>query len=79
MRFLKPLLGFTWLDLTFVNRLNLNNQIEDIRLYQKCWLDRLERMDRGRLSKIDLEYVLRGDRTTAQAVIRWLLTAAVQV
>jgi hypothetical protein len=47
MRLLRPLLGLRRLDSQrnpdICNRLKVNNLIEDIKLYQKSWLDHLER------------------------------------
>jgi hypothetical protein len=40
----------------------VNNLIEDIELYQKSWLDHLERMDRSRLPKLAFQYQPRGRR-----------------
>jgi hypothetical protein len=46
MRFLRPLLGLTTLDWQrnpdIRNRLKVDNIAEDIKLYQKKWLDHLE-------------------------------------
>jgi hypothetical protein len=44
------------------NRLKVSNLIEYIKLYQKSWLDRLERMDRSRLPKLVFQYQPRGLR-----------------
>jgi hypothetical protein len=54
MRSLSPLLGHTRRNSQrnpgIRNRLKVNNLIEDIKLYQKIWLDDLEGMDRSRFS-----------------------------
>jgi hypothetical protein len=51
MRFLRPLLDLTKLERqgnpNICNRLNANNLIQDIKLYQKSWSHHLERMDRS--------------------------------
>jgi hypothetical protein len=56
MRFLRPLLRLTNLDrqrnLDICNRLKVDN----IKLYQKKWLDHLERMDRSCLPRLALQY-----------------------
>jgi hypothetical protein len=38
------------------NRLKVDNIAEDIKLYQKKWLDHLKRMDRSRLQKLAFQY-----------------------
>jgi len=49
MRFLRPLLGLTRLDRQrnpdICNRLKVDNLVEDIKLYQKNWLDHLKQME----------------------------------
>jgi hypothetical protein len=50
IRFLRTLLGLTRLDPQrnpdIHNILEVDNIVEDIKLYQKSWLNQLERMDR---------------------------------
>jgi hypothetical protein len=73
MRFLRPLLGLTRLDCQrnpeFRNRLKENNMVEDIKLYQKKWLDHLERMDRSRLLRLAFQYQPHGWRDMGR--LRW--------
>jgi hypothetical protein len=51
MRFLRPLLGLTRLDRQrnpeIRNSLKLDNIVEDIKQYQRRWVDHLERMDKA--------------------------------
>jgi hypothetical protein len=60
MRFLRPLLGLTILDRQrnpdIRNRLKVNNIVEDIKLYQKKWLDHMERIDSSCLPRLALKY-----------------------
>jgi hypothetical protein len=62
MRILRPLLRRTRLDRQrnrdIRNRLKVNKRVKDIKLYQKKWLDRLERMDRNRLPRLAFQYHL---------------------
>jgi hypothetical protein len=48
-----------------------SNIVEDIKLYQKKWLDHLERMDRSRLPKLAFQYQPRGLRDMGRARRRW--------
>jgi hypothetical protein len=64
MRFMRPLLGLKRLEcrrnLDICNRLNVNNLTEDIKLYQKSWLDHLKGMIRSHLSKLALQFQSQG-------------------
>jgi hypothetical protein len=57
-RFLRPLLGLKRLDRQrnpdIRNRLKVNNRVEDMKLYQKKWLEHLEGMDGSWLSSTNL-------------------------
>jgi hypothetical protein len=75
MRFLRPLLGLTRLDRQrnpdMRNRLKVDNIAEDIKLYQKKWLDHLDRMDRSRLPKLAFQYQPLGRRDIGRPRRRW--------
>jgi hypothetical protein len=64
MRFLRPLLGLTRLDRQrnpeIRNSLNVDNTVEDIKQYQRRWVDYLERLDGSRLPRLAFQYQLRG-------------------
>jgi hypothetical protein len=64
MRFLRPLLGVTRLDCQrnhdICNTLKVDNIVEDKKLYQKKWLDHLERMDGSHLQKLAFQYQPQG-------------------
>jgi len=70
MRFFSPLLGLTRLDRQSIpnirNTLKMDSLVEDIKLYQKNWLDHLKRMDRSRLPKLTFQYQPRGRRDTGR-------------
>jgi hypothetical protein len=74
MRLLRQLLVRTRLDRQrnsdIRNRLNVDN-IEDINVYQKNWLDRLKRMDRSRLPKLAFQCHPRGRRYMGRPRRRW--------
>jgi hypothetical protein len=53
------------------NRLKVGNIIEDIKLYQKKWLDHLERMDRSQLQKLAFQCQPRARRDMGRPRIRW--------
>jgi hypothetical protein len=75
MRFLRPLSGLTRLERQINpgirNRPKAKNQRENIKLYQKSWLDSLERMDRSRFPKLAFQYQPRGRRETGRPWKRW--------
>jgi hypothetical protein len=75
MRFLRPLLGLTRLDRQrnpdIRNRLKVNNIVDYIKLYQKKWLDRLERMDRSRLPRLAFQYQPWGRRDMGRPRGKW--------
>jgi hypothetical protein len=56
MTFLRPLLGLTKLDRQrnpgIRNRLKVDKLLEDIKMYQKNWLDHLKRTGRNSLPKL---------------------------
>jgi hypothetical protein len=75
MRFLRPLLGLTRLDsqrnLEIRNSLKVDNIVEDIKQYQRRWVDHLERMDRSRLPRLAFQYQPRGWRERGRPRARW--------
>jgi hypothetical protein len=75
MRFLRPLLGLTRLDRQrnpeIRNILKVDNIVEDIKQYQRRWVDHLERMDRSRLPKLAFQYQPRGWRDRGRPRARW--------
>jgi hypothetical protein len=56
MKFLRPLLGFTRLDhqrnSDIRKKLEVDNIVEDIKLYQKKWNCPLQRMNRNRIPQL---------------------------
>jgi hypothetical protein len=75
MKLLRPLLGLKKMDRQSIpdirNRLKVDSLVEDIKLYQKNWLDHLKRMDRSRLLKLTFQYQPRGRRDTGRLRQRW--------
>jgi hypothetical protein len=75
MRFLRPLLGLTRLDRQrnpeIRNSLKVDNIVEDIKQYQRRWVDHLERMDRSRLPRLAFQYQPRGWRDRGRPRTRW--------
>jgi hypothetical protein len=75
MRFLRPLLGLTRLDCQrnpeIHNSLKVDNIVEDIKQYQRRWVDHLERMDRSRLPRLAFQYQPRGWRDRGRPRARW--------
>jgi hypothetical protein len=75
MRFLIPLLGLTisyrQRNPHICNRLKVNSIVEDMKLYQKKWLDHLERTDRSRLPRLAFHYQPRGRRDMGRPRRRW--------
>jgi hypothetical protein len=75
MRFLRPLLGLTRLDHQrnpeICNSLKVDNIVEDIKQYQRRWVDHLERMDRSRLPRLAFQYQSRGWRDRGRPRARW--------
>jgi hypothetical protein len=53
------------------DRVKVNNQIEDIKLYQKSWLDHLERRDRSHLPKLAFQYQPRGRQNSGKPRKMW--------
>jgi hypothetical protein len=75
IRFLKPLLELTRLDSPrnpdICKRLKVDNIVLGIKLYQKKWLDHLERMDRSRLPELAFQYQPRERRNMGRPRRRW--------
>jgi hypothetical protein len=76
MRFLKPLLGLTRLDRQRSSdirnyRLEVDNRVQGIQLYQNYWLRKLKWMDRSRLPKLAFQYQPRGRRDVGRPRRRW--------
>jgi hypothetical protein len=75
MRFLRPLFGLTRLDHQrnpeIRNSLKVDNIVEDIKQYQRRWVDHLERMDRSRLPRLAFQYQPRGCRDRGRPRARW--------
>jgi hypothetical protein len=75
MRILRPLLGLTRFDLQrnpeIRNSLKVDNTVEDIKQYQRRWVDHLERMDRSRLPRLAFQYQPRGWRDRGRSRARW--------
>jgi hypothetical protein len=75
MRFLRPLLGLTRLDRQrnpeIRNSLKVDNIVEDIKQYQRRWVDHLERMDRSRLPRLAFQYQPREWRDRGRLRARW--------
>jgi hypothetical protein len=75
--FVRPSLYLTRLDHQrnpdIHKRLTVQNivRVEYIKLYQKKWLDHLERMDRSLLPKLAFQYKLRGRRDVGRPRRRW--------
>jgi hypothetical protein len=75
VRFLRPLLDLTRLDRQrnsdILNRLKVDNILEDIISYQKNWIDHLKRMDRSHIPKLAFQYQPRGRRDIERPRRRW--------
>jgi hypothetical protein len=75
MCFLRPLLGFTWLDhqrnADVREKLQVLNIGEEIKEYQEHWKDHLQRMDRNRLPKLAFRYQPRGRRDLGRLKRQW--------
>jgi hypothetical protein len=53
------------------NSLKVDNIVEDIKQYQRRWVDHLERMDRRRLPRLAFQYQPRGWRDRGRPRARW--------
>jgi hypothetical protein len=75
MRFLRPLLELTRLDRQrnpeIRNSLKVDNIVDDIKQYQRRWVDHLERMDRSRLPRLAFQYQPWGWRYRGRPRARW--------
>jgi hypothetical protein len=75
MRFLRPLLGLTRLDCQrnpeIRNSLKVDNIVEDIKQYQRRWVDHLKRMDRSRLPRLAFQYQPWGWQDRGRPRARW--------
>jgi hypothetical protein len=59
------------LDLEIRNSLEVDNIVEDIKQYQRRWVDHLEQMDRSRLPRLAFQYQPRGWRDRGRPRARW--------
>jgi hypothetical protein len=75
MRFLRPLLGFTRLDhqrnSDIRQKLEVDNTVEDIQLYQKKWNWHLQRINRNRIPQLAFRYQPDGKRDLGRPRQRW--------
>jgi hypothetical protein len=75
MKFLRQLLGFTRLDhqrnSDIRQKLEVDNIVEDIKLYQKKWNCHLQRMDRNRIPQLAFRYLPDGKRDLGRPRQRW--------
>jgi hypothetical protein len=75
MRFLRPLLGCTRLDhqrnSDIRQKLEVDNIVEDIKLYQKKWNWHLQRMNRNRIPQLAFRYQPDGNRDLGRPRQRW--------
>jgi hypothetical protein len=66
MRLLRPLLVLTrphrQRNPDISNKLEVDNIVQDTNLYQKSWLDHLERIERSHIPKLAFQYQPRGRR-----------------
>jgi hypothetical protein len=72
---LRSLLGLTRLNRQrnpeIRNSLKVGNIVEDIKQYQRRWVDHLERMDRSRLPRLAFQYQPQGWRDRGRPRARW--------
>jgi hypothetical protein len=75
MSFLRPSLGLTRLHLqrnpVIRNRLKVDNLVEDVKSYQRNWLDHLKRMGTSSLPKLTFQYQPWGGRDIGRPRRRW--------
>jgi hypothetical protein len=76
MKFLRHLLGITKLDKEKNQRIRgkktgAENIVEEIKQYQKKWLQHIKRMDTNRISKQVLQYKPKGPRHIGRPRKRW--------
>jgi len=75
MKFLRHLLGITKLDKEKNQRIRgktgAQNIVEEIKQYQKKWLQHIQRMDRNRLPRQTLKYRPEGRRNIGRPKKRW--------
>jgi hypothetical protein len=78
MKFLRPLLGFTRLDhqrnLDIRQKLEVDNKVEDIKLYQKKRNWHLQRMNRNCTPQLAFRYQPDGKRNLGRPRQRWRLS-----
>jgi hypothetical protein len=61
----------TWVNPEIRNSLKVDNIVEDIKQYQRRWVDHQERMDRSRLPRLAFQYQPRGWRDRGRPRARW--------
>ena len=75
MKFLRHLIGITKLDKEKNQCIRQNtgaqNIVKEIKLYQKMWLQHVQRMDTNRLPKQALQYKTKGRRNIGRPRRRW--------
>ena len=76
MKFLRHLLGITKLDkeknqCNIRQKTGVQNIVKEIKLYQKKWLQHVQRMDTNRLPKQTLQYKPKGRRNVGRPRKRW--------
>jgi hypothetical protein len=75
MEFLRHLLGITKLDKgknqCIGEKTGAQNIVEEIKQYQKKWLQQIQRMDRNRLPRQALKYRPEGRRNIGRPKKRW--------
>ena len=75
MKFLRHLLGITKLDKEknqcIRRKTGAQNIVQEIKQYQKKWLQRVQRIDRNRLPRQALKYRPEGRRNIGRPKKRW--------
>ena len=75
MKFLRHLLGLTKLDKEknqcIREKTGAQSVLQEIKQYQKKWLQHVQRMDTNRLPKQALQYRPKGRRNTGRPRKRW--------
>ena len=75
MKFLRQLLGITKLhkekNQRIREKMGAQNIVKEIKLYQKKWLQHVQRMDTNRLPKQALQYEPKGRRNVGRPRKRW--------
>ena len=75
MKFLRHLLGITKLDKEkesmYQGKTGAQNIVQEIKQYQKKWLQHVQRMNTNRLPKLALQYKPKGRRNVGRPRKRW--------